>query len=85
MRAWARSIRRAWRSLIPAATSPRKPSLKPGSVFVMCPTVASKWSVALEARLADMGLLYKGSKLKIINPLLARMHIAAAAEAMPMR
>jgi len=54
-------------------------------VFVMCSTVASKWSVALEARLADMGLLYKGSKLKIINPLLARMRIAAAAEAMPMR
>jgi len=63
-------------------TVPRKPSLKPGNVFVMCSTVASKWSVALEAQLADMGLLYNGSKVKIINPLLAGMHIAAAAEAM---
>jgi 3-hydroxyisobutyrate dehydrogenase len=103
-----------------------------GSVFVMCSTVDPNWSVALEARLADMGLLYvdapisggaakaasgeitmmtaarpeayakcdamfeamaarvyklgdsagAGSKVKIINQLLAGVHIAAAAEAM---
>ena len=107
-------------------------AMKPGSVFVMCSTVAPKWSVAVEARLADMGLLYldapisggaakaasgqmtmmtagrpeayaraggaldamaakvyklgdcagNGSKVKIINQLLAGVHIAAAAEAM---
>ncbi len=107
-------------------------SMKPGSVFVMCSTVDPNWSVALEARLADMGLLYvdapisggaakaasgqmtmmtagrpaayavaepflnamaskvyklgdsagAGSKVKIINQLLAGVHIAAAAEAM---
>ena len=70
---------------MPAATGPRKLSVKLGNVFVMYSTVASKWSVALEARPADMGLLYNGSKVKIINPLLARVHIAAAAETMPMR
>ncbi len=107
-------------------------SMKPGSVFVMCSTVDPNWSVALEARLAGMGLLYvdapisggaakaasgqmtmmtaakpaayalaepflnamagkvyrlgdsagAGSKVKIINQLLAGVHIAAAAEAM---
>lgn len=106
--------------------------MKPGSVFVMCSTVDPGWSVALEARLAKMGLLYldapisggaaraaagemtmmtsgrpeayaacgsaledmagkvyrladsagAGSKVKIINQLLAGVHIAAAAEAM---
>ncbi|HVR52440.1 MAG TPA: L-threonate dehydrogenase [Pseudorhodoferax sp.] len=103
-----------------------------GSVFVMCSTVDPNWSVALEARLAALGLLYidgpisggaakaaggqmtmmtagrpaayakaggvleamagkvyrlgeqagAGSKVKIINQLLAGVHIAAAAEAM---
>lgn len=107
-------------------------SLKPGSVFVMCSTVDPNWSVALEARLEKMGILYvdapisggaakaasgemtmmtaakpeayakcehllkamaakvyklgdsagAGSKVKIINQLLAGVHIAAAAEAM---
>ncbi len=107
-------------------------AMKPGSVFVMCSTVDPNWSVALEKRLADRGLLYidapisggaakaasgqmtmmtagtpaayakaeaalnamaakvyklgdsagAGSKVKIINQLLAGVHIAAAAEAM---
>ncbi len=107
-------------------------SLKPGSVFVMCSTVDPNWSVALEARLEKLGILYvdapisggaakaasgemtmmtaakpeayakcehllksmaakvyklgdcagAGSKVKIINQLLAGVHIAAAAEAM---
>ncbi len=107
-------------------------SMRPGSVFVMCSTVDPNWSVALEARLAALGLLYldapisggaakaasgqmtmmtsgsaaayakvgpaldamaakvyklgdragAGSKVKIINQLLAGVHIAAAAEAM---
>jgi 3-hydroxyisobutyrate dehydrogenase len=107
-------------------------AMKRGSVFVMCSTVDPNWSVALEQRLADLGLLYldapisggaakaasgqmtmmtagrpeayarvggaldamaakvyklgdragNGSKVKIINQLLAGVHIAAAAEAM---
>jgi 3-hydroxyisobutyrate dehydrogenase len=107
-------------------------AMKPGSVFVMCSTVDPNWSVALEQRLAERGLLYldapisggaakaaagqmtmmtagrpeayakvgplldamaaqvyrlgdragNGSKVKIINQLLAGVHIAAAAEAM---
>jgi L-threonate 2-dehydrogenase len=107
-------------------------SLKAGSVFVMCSTVDPAWSVALEARLEALGLLYldapisggaakaataqmtmmtsgraaayavanpvldamaarvyrlgdaagAGSTVKIINQLLAGVHIAAAAEAM---
>ncbi len=107
-------------------------AMKPGSVFVMCSTVDPNWSVALEARLAALDLLYldapisggaakaasgqmtmmtagtpaayakaggalqamaakvyrlgdkagNGSKVKIINQLLAGVHIAAAAEAM---
>ena len=107
-------------------------NMKPGSVFVMCSTVDPNWSVALEKRLAAMGILYidapisggaakaasgdmtmmtagspaayekagplldamaakvyrlgdsagAGSKVKIINQLLAGVHIAAAAEAM---
>jgi 3-hydroxyisobutyrate dehydrogenase len=106
--------------------------MKPGSVFVMCSTVDPNGSVALEARLQALGLLYidapisggaakaasgqmtmmtagrpgayavaqplldamaakvyklgdsagAGSKVKIINQLLAGVHIAAAAEAM---
>jgi L-threonate 2-dehydrogenase len=102
------------------------------SVFVMCSTVDPNWSIALEARLEALGLLYldapisggaakaasgemtmmtagkpaayerceqllqamaahiyrlgdragNGSKVKIINQLLAGVHIAAAAEAM---
>jgi 3-hydroxyisobutyrate dehydrogenase len=106
--------------------------LAPGSVFVMCSTVDPNWSIALEQRLAGMGLFYldapmsggaakaaagsmtmmtagrpeayakaggaldamaatvyrlgdragNGSKVKIINQLLAGVHIAAAAEAM---
>ena len=102
------------------------------SVFVMCSTVDPNWSIALEARLQKLGLLYldapisggaakatsgqmtmmtsgcaaayalcepmlnamaasvyklgdkagAGSKVKIINQLLAGVHIAAAAEAM---
>jgi 3-hydroxyisobutyrate dehydrogenase len=107
-------------------------AMRAGSLFVMCSTVAPGWSVALEARLAERGLLYldapisggaakaasgqmtmmtagrpeayakagnlldamaakvyrlgnaagNGSKVKIINQLLAGVHIAAAAEAM---
>jgi 3-hydroxyisobutyrate dehydrogenase len=107
-------------------------ALAPGSVFVMCSTTDPNWSMALEQRLADRGLLYldapisggaaraakgeitmmtagrpeayaragnaldamaakvyklgdragNGSKVKIINQLLAGVHIAAAAEAM---
>jgi L-threonate 2-dehydrogenase len=107
-------------------------ALRRGSVFVMCSTVDPNWSIALEARLAALGLLYldapisggaakaasgemtmmtsgvpaayaicepllnamaarvyklgeragAGSKVKIINQLLAGVHIAAAAEAM---
>jgi putative dehydrogenase len=107
-------------------------AMKPGSVFVMCSTVDPNWSMALEKRLTDLGLLYidapisggaakaasgemtmmtsgapaayakaepvlkamaakvyklgeaagAGSKVKIINQLLAGVHIAAAAEAM---
>ncbi len=107
-------------------------TLQPGSVFVMCSTVDPNWSVALEARLEKLGILYvdapisggaakaasgemtmmtaakpeayakcehllkamaakvyklgdcagAGSKVKIINQLLAGVHIAAAAEAM---
>ncbi|WP_295854110.1 L-threonate dehydrogenase [uncultured Xylophilus sp.] len=107
-------------------------SMQPGSVFVMCSTVDPNWSIALEARLAAMDILYldapisggaakaasgemtmmtagspaayakagaaldamagkvyrlgdaagPGSKVKIINQLLAGVHIAAAAEAM---
>jgi L-threonate 2-dehydrogenase len=107
-------------------------AITPGSVFVMCSTVDPNWSIALEARLAALGILYidapisggaaraasgemtmmsagkpeayaiaepflkamagtlyklgdkagAGSKVKIINQLLAGVHIAAAAEAM---
>ena len=107
-------------------------AMKPGCVFVMCSTVDPKWSIALETRLAALGILYidapisggaakaasgdmtmmtagtpaayakaepllnamaakvyrlgdtagAGSKVKIINQLLAGVHIAAAAEAM---
>jgi 3-hydroxyisobutyrate dehydrogenase len=107
-------------------------AMKSGSLFVMCSTVDPGWSIALEARLAERGLLYldapisggaaraasgqmtmmtagrpeayakagaaldamaakvyrlgdragNGSKVKIINQLLAGVHIAAAAEAM---
>ena len=107
-------------------------AMVPGSVFVMCSTVDPNWSIALEARLEALGLLYldapisggaakafsgemtmmtagkpaayarcgkaldamaakvyrlgdqagNGSKVKIINQLLAGVHIAAAAEAM---
>ena len=107
-------------------------AMAPGSVFVMCSTVDPLWSVALESRLAELGILYldapisgdaakaaagemtimsagkpaayalcepmlnamagkvyklgdqagAGSKVKIINQLLAGVHIAAAAEAM---
>jgi 3-hydroxyisobutyrate dehydrogenase len=107
-------------------------TMKAGSVFVMCSTVDPNWSVALEARLENLGLRYvdapisggaakaasgdmtmmtaakpeayalcepmlnamaakvyklgdhagAGSKVKIINQLLAGVHIAAAAEAM---
>jgi putative dehydrogenase len=107
-------------------------AMAPGSVFVMCSTVDPNWSIALEARLEALGLLYldapisggaakaasgemtmmtagtpaayaacgkaldamaakvyrlgdragNGSKVKIINQLLAGVHIAAAAEAM---
>jgi L-threonate 2-dehydrogenase len=107
-------------------------AMRAGSVFVMCSTVDPNWSIALEARLAERGLLYldapisggaakaasgemtmmtsgrpeayavcqpvldamaarvyrlsdragAGSKVKIINQLLAGVHIAAAAEAM---
>ena len=107
-------------------------AMAPGSVFVMCSTVDPLWSVALESRLDELGILYldapisggaakaaagemtimsagkpaayalcepmlnamagkvyklgdqagAGSKVKIINQLLAGVHIAAAAEAM---
>ena len=107
-------------------------TMRAGSVFVMCSTVDPNWSIQLEKRLADQGLLYidapisggaakassgemtmmtagspeayakaeavlnamagkvyklgdsagAGSKVKIINQLLAGVHIAAAAEAM---
>jgi 3-hydroxyisobutyrate dehydrogenase len=107
-------------------------AMKRGSVFVMCSTVDPNWSIALEQRLAALGLKYldapisggaakaaagtmtmmtagsdeayakagmvldamaakvyrlgdragNGSKVKIINQLLAGVHIAAAAEAM---
>jgi 3-hydroxyisobutyrate dehydrogenase len=107
-------------------------AMAPGSLFVMCSTVDPNRSVALEAQLAERGLLYldapisggaaraasgqmtmmtagtaaaydkaggvldamaakvyrlgdragNGSKVKIINQLLAGVHIAAAAEAM---
>ncbi|MBP8019277.1 MAG: NAD(P)-dependent oxidoreductase [Hylemonella sp.] len=107
-------------------------SMKSGSVFVMCSTVDPNWSMALEARLRALSILYidapisggaakaasgqmtmmtaatpqayaragdmldamaakvyrlgdkagAGSKVKIINQLLAGVHIAAAAEAM---
>lgn len=106
--------------------------MRPGSLFVMCSTVDPNWSVALESRLAKLGILYldapisggaakaasgqmtmmtagtpeayaragglldamaakvyrlgdkagAGSKVKVINQLLAGVHIAAAAEAM---
>ena len=107
-------------------------TMKPGSVFVMCSTVDPNVSIAFEARLAALSLLYidapisggaaraasgemtmmtaatpeayakvgdvleamaakvyrlgdkagAGSKVKVINQLLAGVHIAAAAEAM---
>jgi putative dehydrogenase len=107
-------------------------AMRPGALFVMCSTVDPNRSIALEARLEAMGLLYldapisggaaraasgqmtmmtagrpeayeqaggvlaamaakvyrlgdragNGSKVKIINQLLAGVHIAAAAEAM---
>jgi len=107
-------------------------AMRAGSVFVMCSTADPNWSIALESRLAELGLLYldapisggaakaasgemtmmtagrpeayaacepmlaamasrvyklgdragAGSKVKIINQLLAGVHIAAAAEAM---
>jgi 3-hydroxyisobutyrate dehydrogenase len=107
-------------------------ALRRGSVFVMCSTVDPNWSIALESRLTEQGILYldapisggaakaasgqmtmmtagtaaayakvgaaldamaakvyrlgdkagAGSKVKIINQLLAGVHIAAAAEAM---
>jgi len=107
-------------------------AMKRGSVFVMCSTVDPNWSIALEQRLAALGLMYldapisggaakaasgtmtmmtagrdeayakagkvldamaakvyrlgdragNGSKVKVINQLLAGVHIAAAAEAM---
>ena len=107
-------------------------AMTPGSLFVMCSTVDPGWSISLEQRLAERGLLYldapisggaakaaagqmtmmtagtpaayakaggvleamaakvyrlgdkagNGSKVKIINQLLAGVHIAAAAEAM---
>jgi 3-hydroxyisobutyrate dehydrogenase len=108
------------------------PALPHGAVFVMCSTVDPNFSMALEARLAERGILYldapisggaaraargeitmmtsgrpaaydkampvleamagrifrlgdaagPGSTVKIINQLLAGVHIAAAAEAM---
>jgi L-threonate 2-dehydrogenase len=107
-------------------------AMRPGSVFVMCSTVDPTWSVGLEKRLEERGLLYldapisggaaraaageitmmtsgrpeayakclqyldamaarvyklgdragPGSTVKIVNQLLAGVHIAAAAEAM---
>ena len=105
--------------------------MRAGNVFVMCSTVDPEWSIRLEKRLAEKGILYldapisggaakaakgeitmmtsghpdayskvggtldamaakvyrlgpagNGSKVKIINQLLAGVHIAAAAEAM---
>jgi L-threonate 2-dehydrogenase len=106
--------------------------MKAGSVFVMCSTVAPGWSIGLEKRLSEKGILYldapisggaakaakgeitmmtsghpdayakaggaldamaakvyrlgaaagDGSKIKMINQLLAGVHIAVAAEAM---
>jgi 3-hydroxyisobutyrate dehydrogenase len=107
-------------------------AMSAGSVFVMCSTVDPDWSIGIEKRLAEKGILYldapisggaakaskgeitmmtsghpdayarvggafdamaakvyrlgsaagNGSKVKIINQLLAGVHIAAAAEAM---
>ena len=107
-------------------------AMKKGAVYVLCSTVDPHWSITLETRLAELGLLYldapisggaaraasgemtmmtsgaaaayakadpvldamaakvyrlgnsagAGSKVKIINQLLAGVHIAAAAEAM---
>src|SRR5450830_1549311 len=65
-------------------------AMSPGAVFVMCSTVDPNWSAALETRLEAMAAkVYRlgeragaGSKVKIINQLLAGVHIAAAAEAM---
>ena len=107
-------------------------AMRTGSLFIMCSTVDPNWSIAMESRLAERGLLYldapisggaakaasgemtmmtagrseayekagsllqdmaahvyrlgdragNGSKVKIINQLLAGVHIAAAAEAM---
>jgi 3-hydroxyisobutyrate dehydrogenase len=107
-------------------------AMRPGSVFVMCSTMAPERSIEFERRLAELGVLYldapisggsakaasgemtmmtagtpaayeacagvleamakqvyrlgdcagAGSKVKIINQLLAGVHIAAAAEAM---
>ncbi|MGH6624299.1 MAG: L-threonate dehydrogenase [Burkholderiaceae bacterium] len=107
-------------------------AMRKGDLFVMCSTVNPNWSIALEQRLSDLGLLYldapisggaakaaagtmtmmtagrpeayakagraldamaanvyrlgdcagNGSKVKVINQLLAGVHIAAAAEAM---
>ena len=107
-------------------------ALREGSLFIMCSTVDPNWSIALEARLAALNILYldapisggaakaasgqmtmmtagkpeayarcegvleamaakvyrlgdkagAASKVKIINQLLAGVHIAAAAEAM---
>src|SRR5262245_22539389 len=34
------------------------PAMAPGSVFVMCSTVAPSWSAAMEERLSALGLLY---------------------------
>ena len=42
----------------PAAVSGCAATMKPGSVFVMCSTVDPNWSVALEARLAALGIHY---------------------------
>ena len=114
------------------ATTGAAAAMAPGSLFVMCSTVAPAWSAALEGRLQALGLLYldapisggaakaaagemtmmtagrpeayakagdalsamaakvyrlgdaagNASKVKIINQLLAGVHIAAAAEAM---
>ncbi len=33
-------------------------AMRPGSTFVMCSTVDPNWSIALEARLAQLGVLY---------------------------
>jgi putative dehydrogenase len=107
-------------------------AMRAGSTFIMCSTVDPNWSIALEARLQEQGILYidapisggaakaasgqmtmmtsalpaayaaadpvlehmagkvyrlgdragAGSKVKIINQLLAGVHIAVAAEAM---